>query len=223
VGFGVFYHRTYRQSRGKTMRKCLDCDKDLVDAKGPKKRCDNCNIEYRKLYWRIRENQTERKKKNIERRKKFAQKNPDKIKEYGKKYRNKNRSKVLESRRKWYAKSYNNNLQYKLGNLLRYRLWKALKDQDLKKDQSTIELLGCSKEELITHLESQFQTGMSWGNWSLNGWHIDHIRPVSSFDLSDPAQVKECFHFSNLQPLWAVDNIKKSNSWDIDPQDTIFF
>ena len=103
------------------MRKCLDCDKDLVDAKGPKKRCDNCNIEYRKLYWRIRENQTERKKKNIERRKKFAQKNPDKIKEYGKKYRNKNRSKVLESRRKWYAKSYNNNLQYKLGNLLRYR------------------------------------------------------------------------------------------------------
>lgn len=205
------------------MRKCLDCDKDLVDAKGPKKRCDNCNIEYRKLYWRIRENQTERKKKNIERRKKFAQKNPDKIKEYGKKYRNKNRSKVLESRRKWYAKSYNNNLQYKLGNLLRYRLWKALKDQDLKKDQSTIELLGCSKEELITHLESQFQTGMSWGNWSLNGWHIDHIRPVSSFDLSDPAQVKECFHFSNLQPLWAVDNIKKSNSWDIDPQDTIFF
>jgi hypothetical protein len=58
---------------------------------------------------------------------------------------------------------------------------------------------------------------------SFYGWHIDHIRPVSSFDLSDPAQVQECFHFSNLQPLWAIDNIKKSDSWDIDPQDTIFF
>jgi len=224
VGFGVFYHSDYRQSMGVNMRKCLDCNTDLPSLKGrPKERCDICNKEYRKIYWRIRENQTERKKKNIARRKKFAQKNPDKIKEYGKKYRNKNRSKVLESKRKWYTKSYKNNLQYKLGNLLRCRLWRALKDQDLKKDQSTIELLGCSKEELITHLESQFQTGMSWGNWSLNGWHIDHIRPVSSFDLSDPAQVQECFHFSNLQPLWAIDNIKKSDSWDIDPQDTVFF
>jgi hypothetical protein len=49
---------------------------------------------------------------------------------------------------------------------------------------------------------------MSWDNWSLKGWHIDHIRPISSFDLSDPAQQKECFHYSNLQPLWAIDNLK---------------
>lgn len=61
---------------------------------------------------------------------------------------------------------------------------------------------------------------MTWENWSLNGWHIDHIRPVSSFDLSDHAQVKECFHYSNLQPLWAIDNLKKSDSWESGPQDT---
>lgn len=64
---------------------------------------------------------------------------------------------------------------------------------------------------------------MSWDNWSIKGWHIDHIRPCSSFDPSDPAQVKECFHFYNLQPLWVIENLKKSDSWDESPQDDILF
>lgn len=72
-------------------------------------------------------------------------------------------------------------------------------------------MLGCSKQELVEHLESQFQDGMSWENYGLHGWHIDHIIPVSSFDISEPNQLKKCFHFSNLQPLWAIDNLRKSN------------
>jgi len=209
------------------MRKCLDCDKELVDAKGPKKRCDICNKEYRKLYWRIRENKPERKAKNKKRIQEWKQKNPDKVKEYAIKHTNKwrkeNREIYLEKKRKWNRHLYENNINYKLGTLLRTRIWSSLKNQGLKKKDSTMSLVGCSKEELIKHLESQFKEGMSWENWSLNGWHIDHIRPVSSFDLSDPAQVKECFHFSNLQPLWAIENLKKSDSWDESPQDDILF
>ena len=206
------------------MRKCLDCDKELVDAKGPKKRCDICNKEYRKLYWKARESNPRRKQQNLERNKRFYHKNKDKRKEYGKKYRfGKNRDKYLENKRKNSRQRYHNNIQNKLGELLRVRLYTALKVQGIKKNNSTMELIGCSKEELIQHLESQFKDGMCWQNWSLNGWHIDHIRPVSSFDLSDPAQVKECFHFSNLQPLWAIENLKKSDSWDEGPQDDILF
>lgn len=71
------------------------------------------------------------------------------------------------------------------------------------------ELLGCTVEEFRLHVERQFLPGMTWQNYGLFGWHIDHIKPISGFDLSDPAQVKECFHFSNLQPLWAEDNLRK--------------
>jgi hypothetical protein len=209
------------------MRKCLDCDKELVDAKGPKKRCGICNKEYRKLYWRIRENKPDRKAKNKKRNQEWRQKNPDKVKEYAIKHTNKwrkeNREIYLEKKRKWNKHLYENNINYKLGVLLRTRIWSSLKKQGLKKKDSTMSVVGCSKEELIKHLESQFKEGMSWENWSLNGWHIDHIRPCSSFDLSDPAQVKECFHYSNLQPLWAIENLKKSDSWEADPQDDILF
>lgn len=202
------------------MRKCLDCDKDLVDAKGPKKRCDICNKEYRKLYWKARESNPKRKEQNKNRGEKFRKNNPHKISEYSRRYRyGKNRENYLAKKRER-NKEYYKNINHKLGQLLRYKLWISLKTQKVKKENSALSFLGCSKEELIQHLESQFSEGMTWENWSLNGWHIDHIRPISSFDLSDPAQVKECFHYSNLQPLWAIDNLKKSDSWESDPQDT---
>jgi len=200
-------------------KKCLDCHKELVNVGYAKKRCDICNKEYRKLYWSIREQNPKRKQSNIKRSKKFAKNNPEKVKEYGKKNRTgKSRENYLAKKRDRH-KRYNQDITYKLGNLLRTRIWIALKTQNLKKNHSTMELTGCSKEELIEYLESQFSEGMTWENWSLNGWHIDHIRPISSFDLSDPAQVKECFHYSNLQPLWAIDNLKKSDSWESGPAD----
>jgi hypothetical protein len=74
-----------------------------------------------------------------------------------------------------------------------------------------MELIGCGVSELMAHLAAQFQPGMSWENHGRNGWHVDHIVPCSHFDLTDPAEQKRCFHFSNLQPLWEADNIRKSN------------
>ena len=147
------------------MRKCLGCDKDLVDAKGPKKRCDICNKEYRKLYWRIREAKPDRKEKNKKRFQEYRQKNPEKFKDYAKKHsnkwRNENRERYLQKKRENNKLAYRNNLQHKLGNLLRTRIWTALKIQGLKKNHSTMEITGCSKEELIQHLESQFYEFLS--------------------------------------------------------------
>jgi len=75
----------------------------------------------------------------------------------------------------------------------------------------TIDLLGCSVDDLRKHIERQFQPGMTWENRGRYGWHIDHIIPLSYFDFSDPEQQKRAWHYTNLQPLWAADNLSKNN------------
>lgn len=71
------------------------------------------------------------------------------------------------------------------------------------------ELSGCSLQDLRQHLESQWKPGMTWENYGYEGWHIDHKRPCASFNLLDLAQQRQCFHYTNLQPLWAIDNFTK--------------
>lgn len=95
--------------------------------------------------------------------------------------------------------------KYRLCNNLRKRCWHALKGHS--KSASTLKLLGCSVEHLRAHLESLFQPGMSWENYG--EWHVDHIKPCDSFDLTDPEQQRACFCWTNLQPLWRLDNIRK--------------
>lgn len=102
---------------------------------------------------------------------------------------------------------------HKLRHALRTRLNSALKKS--QKCGSAVRLLGCSVLELKRHLEAQFQPGMSWDNHSRHGWHIDHIRPISSFDLQDPEQLAQACHYTNLQPLWALDNIRKGATYDV--------
>jgi len=87
------------------------------------------------------------------------------------------------------------------------RLNHALKGVGRK--DTALALLGCSVEEFRAHLENQWLPGMSWENYGMDGWHVDHVRPCASFDLLDPEQLRECFHFTNLQPLWAEDNLAK--------------
>jgi hypothetical protein len=100
-------------------------------------------------------------------------------------------------------------LEVRILGALRNRLCDAVKGRN--KSAKTQELLGCSVEYLKRYLEGRFLPGMSWDNWGHVGkvWHIDHIRPCASFDLTDPEQQRACFHYTNLQPLWAVDNIRK--------------
>lgn len=100
-------------------------------------------------------------------------------------------------------------VSFRLRKSLSSRIYQAVKFFGQKKFNNTTGLIGCSMPKLILHLESQFQEGMTWENYGR--WHIDHIKPCASFDLSDDKQQKECFHYTNLQPLWAIDNLRKNN------------
>jgi len=117
---------------------------------------------------------------------------------------------------RWYAHNsgrsnarYRSDLSYRLRAALRARLVIAIKNN--QKSGSAIRDLGCTIEELKLYLESKFQPGMGWENWGRYGWHIDHVIPLSAFDLTDPVQLRLACHYTNLQPLWAADNLLKSN------------
>lgn len=98
-------------------------------------------------------------------------------------------------------------LQYRLKNVLYLRVWNALRGSI--RSGSAVRDLGCSIKHLKKHLEGQFQDGMTWENYGFNGWHIDHIVPLAFFDLSNKEQFLKACHYTNLQPLWAIENIKK--------------
>ena len=142
------------------------------------------------------------------RRKRYAD-TPEIVKAGVRAWRKANRVKT----RAWdtrYAKARRGvDLNFRMRYRLRSRLLKALKGE--LKTSSTMELLGCSIPFLLQFIEKQFQPGMTWENHG--EWHLDHVRPCASFNLSDPEQQKRCFHFSNLQPLWAIDNLKKSDKF----------
>lgn len=95
------------------------------------------------------------------------------------------------------------------------RIRTAFKRERLKKPGKTMQMVGCTVGFLAAHLESQFTDGMTWENYGQ--WHIDHIKPCISFDLTNPEQIKLCFHWTNLQPLWAIDNLTKNakESWPL--------
>jgi hypothetical protein len=80
-----------------------------------------------------------------------------------------------------------------------------------KNGRKTMHIIGCTRDELMAHLQSKFQPGMAWNNYGQKGWHVDHIIPISKFNFSDPSQVTACFHWSNLQPLWWYQNLEKHN------------
>ena len=100
---------------------------------------------------------------------------------------------------------------HKLIQRYRTRTSMAFSRQSAGKTKKTIELLGCDAEFLASHLASLFLDGMSIENYG--EWHIDHIRPICSFDLNDPDQVAQCFHYTNLQPLWKWDNLSKGGKY----------
>ena len=130
-------------------------------------------------------------------------------------WRKANRDRDRNNYRIWERKQLINNIQYKIISRLRIRLCKAIEIH--QKGGSAVKDLGCSVNKLKIHLQLKFyrrhKNGeiMSWDNYGLHGWHIDHIKPLSSFDLSNPEELKKACHYSNLQPLWAEDNLKKSN------------
>ena len=100
------------------------------------------------------------------------------------------------------------NIEVRILHNLRSRINKALRGA--AKSKRTMELLGCTIEDLCKHLENQFVPEMTWENYGIRGWHVDHIFPCKLFDMTDLEEQKKCFHFTNLQPLWAGDNLSKN-------------
>jgi hypothetical protein len=96
---------------------------------------------------------------------------------------------------------------FKIKKYLRTRIRAALK-KNWKKGSAVTDL-GCSIEKFKLWIEMHWQNGMNWNNYSLHGWHIDHIKPLSSFNLTQLDEFRKAVHFTNLQPLWAEDNYKK--------------
>jgi hypothetical protein len=107
---------------------------------------------------------------------------------------------------------YKTDPNFRLSVILRSRLTRALKSQNAKKTCSAARDCGCPISILKQKLEQQFLPGMTWDNQGL--WHIDHIKPLASFDLTNPEQQKLACHWSNLQPLWAKDNLSKSDKYN---------
>lgn len=125
------------------------------------------------------------------------------------KYRRTNKEKYRAYRNREHDHKMNNDPGYALRHSLRGRLLAALSRDGAAKNSSVESYLGCSLSELMAHLEGQFLAGMTWANRGHKTWHIDHIIPCAAFDHSDPEQVAKCWHYSNLQPMWATDNLKK--------------
>lgn len=135
----------------------------------------------------------------------YAEQNKQTIADYKKQYREDNKDRLNEQ----FYISLKTNIQTRLKHSLRNRLNRAL--QGAYKSGSAVKDLGCSIECLKQYLESLFIPGMTWDNWTTNGWHIDHIIPLDYFDLTDRQQFLRATHYTNLQPLWASENSKKKN------------
>jgi Uri superfamily endonuclease len=132
--------------------------------------------------------------------------------DYGKAYKKPRLNERLERQRSWrkdtnYMSNYLSLPQNKIAHNLRTRLGKAITS-----NISAVKDLGCSIEELKSFLESKFTLGMTWDNYGK--WHIDHIKPLSKFNLSDTKELLMACHYTNLQPLWAKDNIVKYNKME---------
>lgn len=157
--------------------------------------------------------------------KRYREKNKEKKRLQDKMWRENNKSRKAKNNRLWrkknpesnrlsqykdYHKNKKHNPNFKLRKSIRDRIYSALKGNS--KTSSSLGLLGCSVNECWNHLENKFKPGMTRENHG-SVWHIDHIKPCCAFDLSKESEQKKCFHYTNLQPLFIEENLKKSGRY----------
>jgi hypothetical protein len=193
----------FYKSKGKYNGRCKKCFGDYQrnnpNRKTNVKRYDDKNREI------LNDKKRERYHEDIEKSREYGRnkrtrlrkENPEHYKEYERKWKNENYERMKCCP------------EWKLRKTLRSRFLQAIK-QGYKKS-SCLKLLGCSIQEFKLYIESKFKVGMTWDNHGVFGWHIDHILPCISFDLTDYEQQKKCFHYSNMQPLWYQENTSKGS------------
>lgn len=187
---------------GKLVTKCKECSKQEGNASYYK---------HREKRLQAKSEYSEKNKEVIQSRNQYQYtKNKEKRLLYQHEYHQNNKEKIKNYRREYMRNKCKTDIQTKMKINLSNRMRKFFN----KKGNRTIDFIGCSIDQLKIHLESKFKEGMNWENYGLYGWHVDHIRPCTSFDLSKKEEQEKCFHYTNLQPLWAEENIKKSNHWN---------
>jgi hypothetical protein len=119
------------------------------------------------------------------------------------------RLKNPDYRRERYSSDDNSRIRDNLRSTLHQVMTHRRSGRDWDADAKLRGIIGCSRPDLIAHLEAQFLPGMTWGNYGRKGWEIDHINPYGSYDLTQHDQVRACFHYTNLRPLWRTDNQRR--------------
>ena len=165
---------------------------------------------YKNNYEKNKEQILLKQKENYEKNKEQIKVRYEKDKEY---YKKRMRQYVKSEKFKNYLKQYRRkryqkDINFKIITNLRTRIFLAIKNNSGNKAYKTEFLLGCSIEYLKKYLQNLFKDNMSWKNYGK--WHIDHIMPCANFDLTKEEEQKKCFHYSNLQPLWAQENWNKN-------------
>lgn|SRR5574343_607479 len=207
---------------------CKDCslERDLSffnknpnGILGVEPRCKECQSLYNKEY-NIKNKEIRSLKAKI-----YYQNNKEVIKKKVKAYCSNNKEKIRADRKNNYIKNRASIIKktgdyrkkrikedhgYKLISLLRHRLNESLKRKKWLKNTHFYEYIGCDLNKLKSHIESQFQYGMNWSNHSKDGWHIDHIVPLSSAKTEE--ELYQLCHYSNLRPLWAIENLRKGKN-----------
>jgi hypothetical protein len=139
---------------------------------------------------------------------------PDELREHRNRVKREHRRAKPEQLAAQRRRDYNsakNKPEFKTAKNIRKRLKKFLKPGTRLGSFSY--MIGCTIEELIKHLESLFEPGMTWDNYGIDGWHIDHIKPLAAFDVTDKSTWTEINHHTNLRPMWANKNNGKSSYW----------
>jgi len=192
-------------------RECTNCkqmlDISLFYNKGS--RCKKCDSKRRKELYTP--------EKGHKAYKKITEEQKESRRQYARNKRNANIEKAREKLRSWrknnpdYKKNrWKSDIKYRLKENIRGRIYKAVKG--FTKGKSSEVLLGCTIQFLKDFLEENFTENMSWDNYG--EWHIDHIKPCALFDLTLEKEQRDCFHYTNLQPLWAKDNLQKNIKYE---------
>ncbi len=207
------YQKKYKKSvrsraKGVLEITCSKCEKKFIHSDRRKKFCSTeCRMEYYKEY-NIKYRKTDKFKKSL---RKYRISDKGKASDKRTYETRKKNGKAWTWQNKYEKDRRKSDPEFKLKSSMRKRLNIFLKSSNMRKTNKTFKMVGCTPKFLKEYLEKKFKPGMTWDNHTINGWHVDHIIPLDS--AKNEEDVKRLMHYTNLQPLWALDNIKKSNKF----------
>jgi len=209
------YNKKYREEHKEEIQKYRNSTKDRT--KDYQEENKEQLKEYQKSYQKANKEKFETyRKANKDKRKAYQQNYHKSNPEARSTYRKNNKEKLKSWHKNYRRNKYKTDIQYKISQRLRIRLNGALKGNS--KRGSAVSDLGCTIPEFKIYLESLFTEGMTWENYG-SFWHLDHLKPISLFNLLDETEFKEAVHFSNIQPLSAEANIQKHNTFSESDQE----